>query len=350
MTSREIVRRCIEFRDPPRIGWHFATDPIRGRVWNETDFACVGPADDLRFIPEPGQTEWVTEWGVRRRTLGTQIGEAVGFPLADGWHLLDTFQFPDYSAEWRWTGLRASVAASHRAGKYVYGHIPSLMLLPIDLRGMENWFMDHVEEPENLARLLDHIAAMSATMIERYAAAGVDGVITWDDMGTNDRCLVSPAMFRALYLPRYKATIDRLHERDMHFIHHCCGQVRECMDMFVEAGLDVLQLDQPALMGIEWLGKHYGGKLCFWNPVDIQTTMATGDLDAIEDEARRQIWHLGNHGGGFMVKTYQQPESVGMTIAQAQRQYEAFTSWGVYPLRPPAAQPVMKSQPLKVSP
>ena len=26
MTSREIVKRCIEFRDPPRIGMHFAVD------------------------------------------------------------------------------------------------------------------------------------------------------------------------------------------------------------------------------------------------------------------------------------------------------------------------------------
>jgi hypothetical protein len=48
------------------------------------------------------------------------------------------------------------------------------------------------------------------------------------------------------------------------------------MDMFVEAGCDVLQLDQPTLMGIEWLGKNYGGKICFWNPVDIQTTIGSG--------------------------------------------------------------------------
>jgi hypothetical protein len=107
----------------------------------------------------------------------------------------------------------------------------------------------------------------------------------------------------------------------------------------VAAGCDVLQLDQPSLMGIEWLGRHYGGKLCFWNPVDIQTTIATGDLDAIEDEARRQIWHLGNHGGGFLVKAYQQPESVGMTVGQVQRQYEAFTRWGHYPLQTHFARP-----------
>ncbi|OGV71347.1 MAG: hypothetical protein A2269_05945 [Lentisphaerae bacterium RIFOXYA12_FULL_60_10] len=334
MTSREIVKRCIEFRDPPRIGWHFHTDPIQGRIWPETDFAGAGYASDPRFTPKPGQTEWVTEWGIRRRTLGTQVGEAVGFPLGEGWHLLDTYRFPDFNADWRWANLQAGVDQGHAAGKYVYGHIPSLMLLPSDLRGMENWFMDHALEPDNLARLLDRLIDIRTTIIQHYAAAGMDGVITWDDMGTNDRPLVSPPTFRELYFPRYKQTIDRLHSYGMHFIHHCCGQVRPYMDMFIEAGCDILQLDQPALMGIEWLGKHYGGKICFWNPVDIQTTIGSGDLDAIEDEAHRQVWHLGNFGGGFMVKAYQQPESVNLTAAQAQRQHDAFKRYGNYPLPP----------------
>jgi hypothetical protein len=332
--SREIVKRCIEFRAPPRIGLHFRVDPLHGRIWNESDFVGVSYATDPRFNPQPGQKEWTTEWGIRRRTLNTQIGEACGFPLAEGWHLLDRYVFPDFSAPWRWTHLQEDVEHAHAAGKYAYGSIPSLMLLPIDLRGMENWFIDNVMEQENLARLLDRIAGIRAIIIEHYADAGVDGVITYDDMGTNDRVLVNPATFRTLYFPKYKHAIDLLHERGMHFIHHCCGQVREYIDMFVEAGCDVLQLDQPTLMGIEWLGKNYGGRITFWNPVDIQTTIDSGNLEAIEDEAHRQVWYLGKFDGGFMVKAYQQPESINMTIAQAQRQYEAFKRYAEYPLQP----------------
>ena len=61
MTSREIVKRCIEFRDPPRIGLHFQVDPIQGKTWDESDFTSVGYATDPRFIPAPGKKEWVTE-------------------------------------------------------------------------------------------------------------------------------------------------------------------------------------------------------------------------------------------------------------------------------------------------
>jgi hypothetical protein len=234
--------------------------------------------------------------GDTRQTINTALGEAVRFPRGDGWHLLESYQFPDFSAPWRYAEMSANVARAHAAGKYVYASIPSYMLQRIDLRGIENWFMDNADCQDELAVALDQITRIRLAMIGHYAAAGMDGVIPWDDMGTNANPFVSPATFRSLYFPRYKQTIDALHDHGMHFIHHCCGQVRSYMDMFVEAGCDVLQLDQPELMGIDWLGEKYGGR--------------------------------------FMVKAYQQPESIGMTEAQARWRYEACKRYANYPLIP----------------
>lgn len=333
MSSREIVRRCVEFRDPPRIGLHFAVAPIRGRTWPLTDFACIGYKADPGFNPAAGKDEW----GLSRETYdptGENMGQVKEHPLGEGWEKLDTYRFPDFSKAARYAHLAADVARAHAGGKYVYGPIPSLMLLTADLRGMENWLLDHLVEPGSLARLLDMIVDARLRIIEAYAAAGVDGVITWDDMGTNDRAMVSPGVFRDIYFPRYCKTCEALHERDMHFIHHCCGQVREYMGMFKEAGCDVIQLDQPNLMGIDWMAENFGGGMCFWNPVDIQTTIARGDLAAIEDEAHRQVWAFGRYGGGFMVKAYQQPNSIGMSVEQSEAQYRAFIRFSRYPLPP----------------
>ena len=110
MTSREIVARCIEFREPPRIGLHFLTDPLNGKIWDETDFAFASYATDPKYLPQPGVTEWVTEWGDTRQTINTALGEAIRFPLGDGWHLLDSYQFPDFSAPWRYAGMRDAPA------------------------------------------------------------------------------------------------------------------------------------------------------------------------------------------------------------------------------------------------
>ncbi|MCK4981661.1 MAG: hypothetical protein KAS17_01995, partial [Victivallaceae bacterium] len=93
--------------------------------------------------------------------------------------------------------------------------------------------------------------------------------------------------------------------------------------------------------------ENYGGKICFWNPVDIQKTIPLNELTAIEDEAHKQVWRLGNYGGGFMVKAYQQPEAIRMTIEQSEAQYQAFLKYGNYPLIPYNINKVTKEEIVK---
>lgn len=331
MESREIVKRCIEFGDPPRIAMDFATLPVDGKTWNFSDFGMVIYSPD----PDHHQQDGTDEWGIVMETLdptGVNFGQPKVHPLGNGWDQLDTYKFPDFTNPGRYAHIAEHKARLKSQGKYVYAPIHVIMQQALALRGMENWLMDHVLEPENLCRLIDAITNINLKMIDYYHQAGVDAVISWDDMGTNDRGFVSPTVFESVYLPRYKRITDALHERGMKFIHHCCGYVREYMDMFVEGGWDVLQLDQPTLMGIDWLGENYGGKLCFWNCVDIQKTMPKGDPVAIEDEAHHQVWAFGRYGGGFMVKAYQQPPAVGITAGAAQAQYDAFMKHSEYPL------------------
>jgi hypothetical protein len=131
MTSREIVRRCIEFRDPPRIGLHFAVAPIEGKTWPLTDFAGVGYGVD----PDRSLASGEDEWGLSRETFdstGENMGQVKKYPLGEGWHQFETYRFPDFSKAARYAHLAADVGRAHADGKYVYGHIPSLMLLPAD--------------------------------------------------------------------------------------------------------------------------------------------------------------------------------------------------------------------------
>ncbi|MBS3764323.1 MAG: hypothetical protein KGZ25_13580 [Planctomycetes bacterium] len=333
MTSREIVRRCIEFKDPPRVGLHLRVCPIDGKQRLMTDFAGIRYAADPNVELEEGYNEW----RVKRETFdptGENMGQVKDFPLAEGWHLLKNYPLPDFSKESRYEHLEEQVEAGHAKGKYVYGPIPTLMQTPADLRGMDNWFMDHILHREELCELLDFIIDARLRIIEEYGKAGADGAITYDDMGLNERPVVSPELFRSIYFPRYKKTCDALHEWNMHFIHHCCGYIRPYIPMFIEAGCDVLQLDQPKLSGINWLSENVGGELCFWNPVDIQRTVGNNDLEAIADEAHHQTWALGKFGGGFMVKAYQQPNAIGMTQEEFEAQYEAFLKYAEYPLEP----------------
>ncbi|MCK4981469.1 MAG: hypothetical protein KAS17_01025, partial [Victivallaceae bacterium] len=147
MTSREIVKRCIEFRDPPRIAMHFAVDSIQGKTWSFSDFAGAGYVADPGFVPaEEGRNEW----GVLMESLDpASMGESVDPPIKD-WAKFDFDKLPDFSVPARYSHLQEQVESLHAQERYVFGNIPSQMLLPIALRGMENWFMDHVLEQDSI--------------------------------------------------------------------------------------------------------------------------------------------------------------------------------------------------------
>jgi hypothetical protein len=104
--------------------------------------------------------------------------------------------------------LPEQVAGFHAQGKYVYGPIRAPMTMCGELGGLANWFMDHALHPDEPGRLLNIVTDARLAIIDGFADAGVDGVISWDDMGTHQQPMVSPEMFRAIYFPRYKRTCD----------------------------------------------------------------------------------------------------------------------------------------------
>ena len=53
LTSQEIVKPRIGFRDPPWIGWHFGVMPAKGQVCPVTNFGFARCAPDPRANPYP---------------------------------------------------------------------------------------------------------------------------------------------------------------------------------------------------------------------------------------------------------------------------------------------------------
>ena len=89
MDSREIVRRAIEFRHPPRLPfWQHAISSAPDDVCDiwEMDRAAAG-----WFFDHAGPDDWGCGWS---RTATKNMGQVVEHPLAD-WSALDRFRPPD---------------------------------------------------------------------------------------------------------------------------------------------------------------------------------------------------------------------------------------------------------------
>ncbi len=125
--------------------------------------------------------------------------------------------------------------------------------------------------------------------------------------GTQSGLMISLKDFRELYKPGLQRVVQRAHDHGMAFILHCCGSIAELIPDLVEIGVDVLQLDQPKLIGHELLRSRFGGKICFWNAVDtLWSTQEQHTPTEIEAEVRAMREPFADLPGGFMVRHYPQ--------------------------------------------
>ncbi len=302
MTPREIVARTIRFQRADRMP--FDLDPAHG-----SDIVWVGmnPSPDDR----PSQARGRDEWGCLWDNIGvSNLGE-VKEPALPSWDDWPGLKIPDITEPRRWADLedicrQAGESFILATGISIYERIHFV-------RGLENTWLDIVEEPENLCRLLDVLVEMNLYAIERYARAGADGFIFCDDWGLQDRLMINPETWRSIWKPRYARIYQAAHEAGLLTFLHSCGDIVSILDDLIEIGLDVIQMDQQENMTVELLGERFGGRITFWCPVDIQQTMARGNPEEIRAYCRKMAAHLGRATGGFIAKWYGDPAGAGHT-------------------------------------
>ena len=104
---------------------------------------------------------------------------------------------------------------------------------------------------------------------------------------------------------------------------HTCGNVWDIIGDLIDIGVDVLELLQPDIFGVERLAREYGGHTCFCCAVDHQRRAISGTREEIFAYARQLQRLLGAFNGGFIgyVEDY---ACLGMDEAHYQWIREAF--------------------------
>jgi len=309
VTSREIVQRTLDCESPERVARSFGDSDFRGVGCNArthaTGWAEVGNQRWERT------DEWGNLWG---RVDPTSKGEVVRGVL-DDLDAIDSYEFPDYSRPEDYAGARERREAM--PDMWVTGGVPGFAFnIARKMRKLDQYLMDLVLERDRIRVLHDRIDAMVADMIRNYAAAGVDAIMFCEDWGTQDRTLISPDMWREEFFPRFEALCGLAHDLGIKVFMHSCGQITAIVPGLMEAGIDLLQFDQPDLHGIDTLAGHQErGKITFWCPVDIQRTLQTRDEALIRAKAREMIDKLWRGRGGFVAGYYGDNASIGLDPA-----------------------------------
>jgi uroporphyrinogen decarboxylase len=323
MTSREIVQRAIEFRHPERI-------PLVFQLLGFSDVYDVRPSPPAGWVP-PG--DGVDEWGCRwEKTDEPNMGQPKGNPLKD-WDALADYRFPDPYAPGRFDEVAAQLK---RAGdKYVL-IVSQFGLFERDhfLHGYPETLRDLYLEPEKVHYLLDRVLEYQLGFVDCVSRFGgaIHGLFMTDDWGTQLGPMIGVPLWRKFFKPRYQRLFAAAHAAGLHTWLHSCGRINAIIPELVEVGLDVVEVEQPRVLGVEEIGRQLRGKLAFATLVDIQNTIPSGTLDDIRAEARLLWESWGGPAGGLVIKDYSYKASDDASISYTHEKrlamFEAFWELG----------------------
>ena len=306
MTSREVVQRTIDYSGPERVARSFEDSDLAGAGCSATTHATewkeVGGGRWERT------DEWGNTWG---RVDTTSKGEVVKGVL-DDISAMGSYEFPDYSRPEDY--VRVAQRRAEIPDKWLNGGIPGFAFnIARKMRKLDQYLMDLLLETDRMHELHDRIDVLVEDMIRNYAAAGVDGVMFPEDWGTQSQTLISPDLWRREFFPRFRKLCGIAHDLGIKVFMHSCGKIGAIVPGLMEAGIDVLQFDQPDLHGIDVLASRQEEcKITFWCPVDIQKTLQQRNETVIRNKAREMLDKLWRGRGGFIAGYYGDNNSIGL--------------------------------------
>ena len=274
------------------------------------------------FFDNPEPDDWGCQW---ERTEVVNMGQVVGHPLAE-WNALPAYHPPDPRNPFYFERIEDEIKDAGDKYVVITSHFTLFERLHM-LHGFDRTLTDFYLEPEKIHKLLDIILDYKIAHVDEAARRfgdRVQGMFLTDDWGTQNNTFISNRMFEEFFSQRYKQLFDTIHGHGWHVMLHSCGRVNDFVPLFMEAGADVLNMQQPRAYGIKELGEAYAGKVCFLTTVDIQATLPKQDPEAIRAEARELIENWSTPEGGFIVFNYGDSEAIGVKDDIAEVMFKEF--------------------------
>jgi uroporphyrinogen-III decarboxylase len=322
MTSKDIVQRAIRRQRPERL-------PVLMDSLGVSDAVRVPMRKPEKFTPAvEGQDEWGCVWG---HTDVPNMGQVVKHPLEDMTRL-GNMSAPDYADDSRYVDVEEALLKAKADGKYVICGIFMVLFERMHaLHGFENTLVDLFTDRSAMEALADRVAEVHIGFVEEVAKrfpGRIDGWGMSDDWGTQQNSFVSYDFWMDFFYPRYKCIFDAMHRAGCDVWVHSCGRINDIIEGYIQAGVDVVNLQQPRALGIEEIGGRYAGRIAFESLADIQATLPTGNRSAIEADAQALMNHWASVEGGFVFSDYGDGRAIGIADESVKPlMYDAFSRW-----------------------
>ncbi len=235
-------------------------------------------------------------WGIRHTSIEYGAGaysEATYHPLAGITTLREVEQYPwpdpddfDYSP--------VAAAVEKNAGHRVFraGHYEPFLRY-CSLRGMEQGYMDLIENQDLAHAILDRIFQFHYEQNRRIFLTAGDGAVDLfylaEDLGGQSGPLFSLETYRRFLLAHQKKMAQLVKSHGARVFYHTDGAARIFLpDLIEQVGIDILNPLQWRCPGMELpeLVRDFGAHVVFHGGIDNQHTLAFGTPDEVREQVR----------------------------------------------------------------
>lgn len=260
----------------------------------------------------------------------TTIKELEGY---DGW--------PDMSDPYRVAHVGEEAKQLADENQYAIMATPWLMF-PFErafgLQGMDKFLMNMAMYPDFTQAMLKKNTELCKQHLANFLDAigeNIDIIKIGDDLGSQERLMISPKMYRQMLKPLHAELIQTIREHTKAKVFfHTDGDVFDLIDDFIEIGVDILnpiQTSAGKMSDLEGLKQRYGKSLVFCGAIDTQHVLPHGSPDEVRQEVHRVINLLGEDGGYMVASVHTIMNEVPAENVLAM--VDAVEEFGAYPLK-----------------
>ncbi len=351
MTPKERVAAALAHEEPDRVPLDLWLTPeverallslmgevdpfeMRVRLGHDCLMAIVGIVASFYLSDEP---RYVDPWGITwaRMPLPGGTGsytEIVDHPLAGDDAKLASWRPPDPDEPGQYRKVADLARRFGRTHAIVGGVLSAAFEGPWYLRGMEQFLSDMLINKDYAHRLIDLVADFHLKAGLRLIELGCDILLAGDDVGIQDRMLLSPELWREFIKPCYGRVFGAYKRLDpnVRIATHICGYVEPILDDLIEVGVDILNPVQPTAMDPARLKKRFGKRISFWGAVDDQRVLPFGSPAEVEAEVRLRLRQLAPGGGYILCSSHNVQPST--PIGNLRAYYAAAEKYRAYPV------------------
>ena len=271
----------------------------------------VGWTDETKVIYTPGE-EFIDKWGVLRRAIeyNTPFGkgiytELVGHPLADE-SKISSYKCPDPDKPELYTGVDGLIR-KYKDEYWIVGvAVTTMYETAWAMRGFEQMFIDFIVNPDLVDALFDIAWSYHFSVAKNLVNRGVDMIWIGDDVGAQNRMLISPEIWRKYFKNKMGNFISSLKDvnPELKIAYHSDGYITPIIPELIEIGIDILNPIQPGSMNPVEIKKKFGDKLCLWGTIDEQHTLPFTNPETVRKEVAERIGTIGRDGGLILSPTH----------------------------------------------